>query len=277
MLGAVYGLRRRPRCRVDIEVNGASVHIGTGNKEIDPNKETVVFVHGAGQDHTIWVLPVRYFVRHGRNALSVDLPGHGMSGGEAISSVEEMTDWLTAVLDAVGIEKAAIVGHSMGSLVALEMAARHPDRVRSIALVGTSIPMPVSEELLENAKNDDYAALEMLTYWSNSTKAEIGGNPTPGIWIVGSYIRLLERAGPGVIYAGLKACHDYVNGLDHAKKVDCPALLILGERDAMTPTRAAQAVVDALPDAEVIVMKNTGHNIVAERPDPMLDALITVV
>ena len=129
---------------MDIEVNGSAVHIGTGNKEVDPDKETVVFVHGVGQDHTIWVLPVRYFVRHGRNALSLDLPGHGMSGGEPLSSVEGMADWLVAVLDEVGIEKAAVVGHSMGSLVALEAAARHPGRVRSIALVGTSVPMPVS-------------------------------------------------------------------------------------------------------------------------------------
>ena len=262
---------------MDIEVNGLTAHFGTGNKEHDPGKETVVFVHGAGQDHTIWVLPVRYFVRHGRNALSVDLPGHGLSEGPPLDSVEAMTDWLIAALDVIGVERASIVGHSMGSLVALETAARHPDRVKSIALVGASVPMPVSEDLLENARNDDYAALEMLTYWSNSTRAEIGGNPTPGIWTVGSYIRLLERAAPGVIYAGLKACHDYIVGLDSAKKVSCPALLILGQRDAMTPTRAAQTVADALPDADVIILEKSGHNILAERPDPMLDGLIRIV
>ena len=127
---------------MDLTVDKRRVYAATGNRAIDPERETVVFVHGAGQDHTIWVLPIRYFVRHGRNVLAVDMPGHGRSEGPALDSIEAMADWIDRMMEAAAVPRAAIVGHSMGSLVALETAARHPDRARAVALVGTSVPMP---------------------------------------------------------------------------------------------------------------------------------------
>ena len=262
---------------MELTLDNRRVCVATGNRDIDPELPTVVFVHGAGQDHTIWVLPMRYFVRHGRNVLAVNLPAHGRSAGPPLQSIEDMADWIIAVLDAAGIEQAAVVGHSMGSLVALETAARHPHRVRAIAFVGIAVPMLVSDELLDRAKHDDHAAIEMLTLWGHSRAAQIGGNATPGMWMVGGGRRLLERCGPGVIYADLKACNEYVNGLDHARQLACPALLILGERDSMTPMRSAMAVANAIPDAETVILERAGHALLSERPDPVLDELIRIV
>jgi pimeloyl-ACP methyl ester carboxylesterase len=262
---------------MEVTINQRRAYVAPGERPIDPNLETVVFVHGSGQDHTVWVLPIRYFIRHDRNVLAVDLPGHGRSEGPPLDSIEEMANWIIEIIDAVGVDRAAIVGHSMGTLVALEAAATHPDRIRSIAMVGTSVPLPVSEELLEKARINDHAALDMLTYWSHSTGGEMGGNPTPGIWIIGNYMRLLERAAPGTIYSGLKACHDYLTGLERAGDVSCPTLLLLGERDSMTPTRAAAAVIEALPNATTVVFEGAGHDLLAERPDPVLDELIKIV
>lgn len=262
---------------MEFTVDKRKVYAATGNREMDPALPTVVFVHGAGQDHTIWVLPTRYFVRHGRNVLAVNLPGHGRSEGPPLASIEAMADWIIGVLDAAGIEQSAVVGHSMGSLIALETAVRHPDRVRAIALVGTSVPMPVSDELLQSARQDDHAAVEMLTLWGHSRAAQIGGNATPGMWMIGGGQRLLERAVPGAIYADLKACNEYVNGVENANKLACPALLILGGRDSMTPTRSAMAVAKAIPDAETVILERAGHALLAERPDPVLDELIKVV
>ena len=263
--------------RMELTVDNRKVYVATGNRDIDRSLPTVVFVHGAGQDHTIWVLPTRYFVRHGRNVLAVNLPGHGRSEGPPLASIEAVADWVIDVLNAAGIDKAAVVGHSMGSLVALETAVRHPERIRAIALVGTSVPMPVSEELLDSAKNDDHAAVEMLTLWGHSRAAQLGGNATPGMWMIGGGQRLLERAAPGVIYADLMACNDYVNGIENAKQLACPALLILGGRDAMTPTKSAMAVAKAIPDAETVILERAGHALLSERPDPVLDELIKVV
>jgi pimeloyl-ACP methyl ester carboxylesterase len=262
---------------MQIEINGHEVFVATGNRNPDPKKDTVLFLHGTGQDHSIWVLPTRYFARHDRNVLAVDLPGHGRSGGNPLESIEAMADWAVQVLDAAGLTTAAVVGHSLGSLVAVATAARHPQRVRAIALVGVTVPMPVSGFLLDNAKEDRHEAIEMLNYWGYSKSAQLGGNATPGNWMLGAGMRLMEKAGPGVIYTDLNACNEYIEGLEHAARIECPALLILGERDMLTPVRSAMKVAAALPHAEKAVLEGSGHALLAERPDPVLDQLIRVV
>jgi pimeloyl-ACP methyl ester carboxylesterase len=262
---------------MQLKINGHDVFVATGNRVPDRKKETVIFVHGAGQDHSIWVLPTRYFARHDRNVLAVDLPGHGRSGGPPLESIQEIAHWLIAVLDATELTRTAIVGHSLGSLAAIAAAARHPDRIRAIALVGTTVPMPVSDFLLERAKEDKHEAIEMLNFWGFSKSAQLGGNATPGNWMLGGGLRLMEKAGPGVIYTDLKACNDYQEGMEHAAEVACPALLILGERDMLTPVRSANKVIQALPNAEKVVLEGSGHALLAERPDPVLDQLIRVV
>lgn len=259
------------------EINGHVAYAATGNRVPDRAKATVLFVHGTGQDHSIWVLPARYFARHDRNVLAVDLPGHGRSGGCPLETVEAIADWLMEVLDAAGLDKAAVVGHSLGSLAAIAAAARHPERIRAIALVGSTLPMPVSEVLLEAAKNNRHEAIDMLTIWGHSKSAQLGGSPTPGHWMLGSGLRLMERAGPGVIHTDLKACNDYLDGIEQAATVRCPALLILGERDMLTPPRTARLLAEALPNTETIILEGCGHAMLAEQPDPVLDQLIRVV
>ncbi|MDH3689396.1 MAG: alpha/beta hydrolase [Gammaproteobacteria bacterium] len=262
---------------MELKVDDKVVYAATGNREFDPALPSVVFVHGAGMDHTVWVLPTRYFVRHKRNVLAIDLPGHGRSGGPLLTSIEEMGDWIIRVLDVAGLEQAAVVGHSMGSLAALEAAVRHPSRVRSLVMVGTSVPMPVTDALLDSSKANDHLALDMLNVWGHSRGAHIGGNATPGMWMMGGGIRLLERAAPGVVHTDLKACNEYADGLEHAKTVSCPALLILGERDMMAPPKAALELSHAIANAETVKFKGAGHALLSERPDPVLDQLIRMV
>ena len=258
-------------------IDGKSAYVGTGGREIDAARASVVFVHGAGQNHTIWVLPARHFVRKGFNVLSVDLPGHGRSAGPCLSSIEGMADWMAEVLRVTAVARAGLVGHSMGSLVALATAARHPDRVRSLAMVGTAVPMPVHNALLATSAANDRTALDMLTFWGHSSTAHLGGSPTPGMWMLGCGLRLLEESGKGVVHADLNACNEYTAGLEHAAQVACPTLLILGERDAMTPVRATHALAEAIRYVETVVLHGSGHALLSERPDPVLDALRRVV
>lgn len=262
---------------MQLKINGHEVFVATGNRDPDPTRETVLFLHGTGQDHTIWVLPTRYFARHGRNVLAVDLPGHGRSKGAPLGSIGEMADWVIEVLDSCGISNTAIVGHSLGSLVAIATAAGHPERVRSIALVGTTVPMPVSGFLLEQARDNRHEAIEMLTFWGFSKSAQLGGNATPGNWMLGNGLRLMEKSAPGVIYTDLKACNEYIEGMEHASTVACPTLLILGERDMLTPVRSAMRLAEVLPNAGKVVLEGSGHALLAERPDAVLDELIKVV
>ncbi len=262
---------------MELNVDGHRVYAATGNKPLDPELETVVFVHGAGMDHTVWVLPTRYFARHRRNVLAVDLPGHGRSDGPLLPTVEEMADWIVSLLDVAKLTKAAVVGHSMGSLVSLAAAARHRERVRALVMIGTSVPMPVTDLLLSSAEANDHSALDMLNVWGHSRSAHLGRNSTPGMWMMGCGLRLLERAGKGVVHNDLRACNQYLAGLEDAEEVHCPALLILGSRDSMTPPRGAKAIAKAIPEAETVVLPGAGHALLAERPDPVLDELIRVV
>lgn len=259
---------------VQIDVRGANAYAATGNRVYDPKKPTVVFIHGVGQDHTIWVLPVRYFARHDHNVLSIDLPGHGVSEGPLLESIEEMADWVVEFLDAVGVNETALVGHSMGALVALEVAARHQERVRSLTLVSISVPLAVTGPLMGAAENHDHEALEMLTYWGHGRAAQIGGSPTPGIWMVGSAMRLWEEATPESIHTDLTACHGYAMGLERGSVVTCPTLLLLGERDRMAPARLTETLQEVLVNQRTIIFEGAGHSLLSERSDPVLDQLI---
>ncbi len=260
-----------------LDVRGQSTYCYTNGRDMDPDKDSIVFVHGAGMDHTVWTMFSRHFARHGRNVIAVDLPGHGRSAGEPRASIEDMSDWIVELLDALQLQQAAIVGHSLGSLVALDCAARHPDRVRAVVLVGSTAPMPVSDAILDAAAANDHAAFEMLTEYGYSKRHLYGGNSNPGMWMVGSTLRLFERSRPGVLHADMSACNNYQEGLARAATVKCPVLVVLGDSDRLTPVRSTQPLLDALPAPQVRILKGAGHTLMSEAPNALLDALKEVL
>jgi pimeloyl-ACP methyl ester carboxylesterase len=262
---------------VNFEVEGKRAFAYTAAHEIDPAKPSVVFVHGAGFDHSLYALQSRYFGYHGRNVLALDLPGHGRSAGPAIATVEDMADWVAKAMGAARIEKAAVVGQSLGSLVALELAARHPALVERLALTAVGYPMKVAPPYLEAARNNDYTAFDIYTVWGHAPQVALGANPNPGMWMFGNTHARLERLAPGVLYNDLKAANDYAGALEAAAKVKCPVLFILGERDSMMPPRTAQALQEKIPGSRTVVIPGAGHTLEAEAPDAVLDALIAFI
>ena len=256
-----------------IEVAGGDVYAYTGTRAFDSTLPTVALLHGAANDHSVWALQSRYLAHHGRNVLAVDLPGHGRSTGDALGSVEAIADWIPGLLDALGVDAAALVGHSMGALTVLECAARYPDRVTRMALLGPAAPMPVADALLDAAKRDDHVAFELITGWSYSAGKQLGGNRMPGVWLTGNAMRLLERVNPGVLHADLTACNAYAAGLIAAAKVRCPAMVVVGARDIMAPPKNAQGLIGALREARVVNLPDCGHAMMAEQPDAVLEAL----
>jgi len=259
---------------MDLAVNGTRVYAYSAGKRLDTELPAVVFIHGAALDHSCWSLQSRWFAHHGYCVLAVDLPGHGRSGGAPLTSIAAMSAWLIGVLDAAGVTRAALVGHSMGSLVALETAAVHADRVSAIALLGHAMPMPVSDTLLGAAQDDEGLAQRMINLWSHSARAQIGGNAAPGLWMMGMNQRLMERAAPGVLFADLSACNGYRQGLARAAQVGCPALVLCGGGDQMTPAKASLEIATALTQSRRLVLPGAGHAMMAEQPDAVLDALI---
>src|SRR3981081_4636293 len=128
---------------MQLSVNGSDTFVATGGREFDTSLPAIVLLHGAGFDHTTWALHSRWFAHHGFGVLAPDLPGHGRSGGAPLPTIAGMADWIAALLDTAGAPKARLVGHSMGSLIALETAARHPAKVAGLSLIGTPAPLTV--------------------------------------------------------------------------------------------------------------------------------------
>jgi pimeloyl-ACP methyl ester carboxylesterase len=256
-----------------LSVNGAETFVATGGREFDPALPTVVLLHGAGFDHTTWALHSRWFAHHGYGVLAPDLPAHGRSSGAPLASIAEMADWTAALIEAAGATKARLVGHSMGSLIALETAARHPAKVSGLSLIGTAATMTVGPDLLRAAEANDQAAIDMVSIWGLGFQAELGGSLAPGMWMHSGAQRVLEKCRPSVLFNDLSACNAYQGALAAAAKITVPATLILGERDMMTPAKAGKALAAAIPNAKTIVLSGAGHMMMVERPDELLAAL----
>jgi pimeloyl-ACP methyl ester carboxylesterase len=262
-----------------LNVQGHAAYCYTGGKPFDAALPTAVFIHGAQNDHSVWILQTRYFAHHGFGVLAVDLPGHGRSKGSALTSVEALARWLLALLDAAGVQQANLIGHSMGSLIALETTFQANDRVARLALVGTAYPMKVSDTLLNAALNEEQRAIDMVNIWSHSSIVPGPSRAGPGSSIMGSGRRLMQhisKRNPGkIFYTDFSACNAYANGEAAAQKVTCPTLFLLGKRDMMTPPKAISTLTNAITHASVVQVDDCGHALMAEQPDAVLDALFT--
>jgi pimeloyl-ACP methyl ester carboxylesterase len=264
-----------------INVNGHRSYCYTGGKVFNPAQPTVVFIHGVLCDHSVWILQSRFLANHGWNVLALDLPGHCRSEGEAPTTVEQAADVIGALLDAAGIARAALVGHSWGSLIALEAAARLRQRVSHLVLVGIAYPMKVSATLLDASQSQPMKALEMINVFSRSTLAPPPSALGPGTWVYGASMALGRRVlasnpAANVFHRGFKACDSYANGEAAIAAVTCPVLFVLGAQDQMTPPKSAQALIAKGRETGKnvkLVSLPVGHNQMTETPDETLFAI----
>jgi pimeloyl-ACP methyl ester carboxylesterase len=264
-----------------IDVQSSKTYCYTGGKPFDASKPTLVFIHGVLNDHSVWILQSRYLAHHGWNVLAVDLPGHCKSAGEAPASVEDAADFIVALLDAAGVHKAALIGHSWGSLIALEAAARLKERASHLVLVGTAYPMKVSPALIEASLNDPMKALTMVNVFSRSTLAAPPSALGPGTWVYGASMALGKRvlaSNPevNVFHRGFVACDRYTHGDQAIATITCPVLFLLGTQDQMTQPKAAQGLIQAARSAgKTVQLFNVpvGHHQMTEAPDDTLFAI----
>lgn len=256
-----------------LRINEEQVYLYTNNKDIDPTKPSVMFIHGAGFDHSVWTLFARHFSRHNWNVLAIDLPGHGRSSGETLSSIEAMANWIIDVLDHLSIENVSLVGHSMGSLITLETAARLQTRATKVVLIGSIAPMPVSDPILDATANKPGAAHAMLTSFSFSKQNLMGGNPNPGMWMVSDSMRRYEDEIQAALDLDMRACNAYRNGLEAAKEITAESLMIHGDADRLTPLRATKTLQTTLNNARISIVPGAGHSLMVEDPNHVLDQL----
>jgi pimeloyl-ACP methyl ester carboxylesterase len=261
---------------MELEVQGRKAYAYTGGKPFDPTLPCVVFIHGALHDHSVWTLLARWAAHHGWSVLALDLPAHGRSEGPPLNSVESIADWLLALLDAADVQQAALMGHSMGSLVALEAASRAPGRITRLVMVGTAYPMKVSEMLLTTAAADPLRAIDLVNAFSFASIASKPSYPAPGVWLHGANRALMRRvqascASHHLFLHDFGICDRYANGLEAASQVTCPVSFVLGERDQMTSPQGMRAFADA-SKADIVTL-HAGHSLMQEAPDGVLKAL----
>jgi pimeloyl-ACP methyl ester carboxylesterase len=261
-----------------LTVQGVDAYCYTGGKPFNPALPTVVFIHGAQNDHSVWALQTRYFAHHGYGVLAVDLPGHGRSKGAAKASVAELADWLLQVLDAAGVRKAALFGHSMGSLIALDASHKAPERVTHLGMIGSTYPMKVSDALLETSRSDEQDAIDMVNIWSHSSIAHKPSCPGPGFSVMGGARRLMQRISQinpqQVLHTDFSACNAYANGEAAAQAVRCPTLFLFGARDMMTPPKSTRLLTSTIKHGKVVTV-DSGHSLMSEQPDAVLNALFS--
>jgi pimeloyl-ACP methyl ester carboxylesterase len=252
----------------------------TGGKPFDPRKPTIVFLHGGQHDHSVWILQSRYLAHHGYSVLALDLPGHMRSGGPPLTSIENIAARIAQGLQASGAERMLLVGQSMGSLIALELARKLGDRISGVALIATSFPMSVSNALLEATRSAPDTAMDMINVWSHSPSIRAydrkPSSPGPGFSNVWQNLRLMQRIGrrePAALNSDFVACNAYRGGAEAAAALTCPVLFVLGDSDQMTPTRNARALIEACKQPTVVTLEGSGHSVMAEHPDGVRDAL----
>ena len=256
------------------KVNNEEVFASTGGRPFDKNKPLIIFIHGSGLTHMCWVLQTRYFAFHGYSVLALDLPGHGLSGGKSLTSVEKMADWINDVIDAVGFNQASLVGHSQGCLVAVECASRYPNKIQTLSLMGGAGAIPMNPELLALAENSDPKAVDLMMDFAHGPSGHFGGHPVPGLYHLNTGSMLVQsKEIKDTLGVDFRACENYSNGFEAAKKLDLPTLSILADKDRMCRLKDGQKLADYIKGSEVHVIKNCGHMMLLEEADQTLAIL----
>ncbi len=259
---------------MELSLHDKTVRYANGGREHDPALPGVVLLHGAGMNRTAWQLQTRFLAHHGYRVAAVDLPGHGGSDGPPLETIPEMAEWVVEFIEALDLGPAHIVGHSMGTYIAMEAAAHHPDAVQSIVLVGTASAMPVHPELLDAAVNDIPHAGRLMTSWGFGARAHVGRHATPGMWLLGGSTALIDVSREGSLGADMAACNAYDGALAAAAEITCPASFVLGSLDKMTPARRAVELAAAFADSRTVVVEGSGHMLPMEAPDATREAIV---
>ena len=249
-----------------LEIRGQEVYASTGGREHKDGQPWLIFLHGAGSSHLVWTLQSRSFAYSGFNVLAVDFPGHNLSAGEALASVEEQADWLIEVMDALKIGSATLIGHSQGALVCLALAGKDKQRVEKIAFVATAAAIPVNDMLISTAENKESRAKSSMTAWGLGPEAHHFENTVPGFSHIGMGLRTMDLNVEGALPVDLKACAGFEGGIEIAAEIACPTMCVLAGKDKMTPLKFGKKLAETLPNNVLHILPNCGHTIPVERP-----------
>ncbi|MCE2517005.1 MAG: alpha/beta hydrolase [Alphaproteobacteria bacterium] len=248
-----------------INLQGHKTFVSTGGRNFDPKGRVLLFIHGSGQSHLSWMLQSRFFANRDFQVLAPDLPGHYLSEGDALETIEEQADWCAELLNALEVSSATIIGHSQGGLICLELARRHPAKVAKMAIISSAMAIPVNDALIDLAANAEPKAAKAMVSWSHATEGHKFDHSMPGQNHLGYGREVMAQNPGGVLLTDLTSCNNYQDGAQAAQEITCPSICILAERDKMVPKKFGLKLAEQLADCQVEVIAGAGHFVQSEK------------
>jgi len=233
-------------------VNGVRIAYATAGT----GTPTVCFVHGTGGSSDVWTGQLDGLADLG-HILALDLPGHGRSGGTIPKTIEDAAAVVAGFLDALGIERAVIGGHSMGGAIAQQFALSYRDRLAGLILIGTGARLRVLPRLLALLEANTGEGVDLLMSLAVGAQAPLALRP--------ALHRATADNPPGVVLGDLRAC-DAFDVMTRIGTVDAPALVICGADDQLTPPKYSRFLGEKIAGARVVVVPRAGHYVQAEKP-----------
>ena len=239
-----------------VRIGGKQISYWAGRKGIIEGKEFVLFIHGAGGGQYTWSYQKGFFEKE-FNPIIIELPGHGESGGEGEEEIVTYAEQVYEFLQALGIRKVFLVGHSMGGAIVQMLALTHSEMIQRIVLVGTGARLKVLPMILNGIKNNFRETIPRIVQYAYSRKA-------PSELIEGGVNQMLQCR-PEVLYGDFAAC-DRFDVMKEVEKIDLPTLILCGEDDALTPAPYSQFLHSRIKGSRLEVLPNAGHMVMMESP-----------
>jgi pimeloyl-ACP methyl ester carboxylesterase len=228
------------------------------------NRPAVILIHGAGGTHLNWPPQVRRL--SGERIYALDLPGHGKSGGIGRQSILEYARDVVEFMQALKLRSAVMVGHSMGSAIALTLALHFPKRVLGLGLLGAGARLRVAPAILETLSNPNTfaAGVQMVTEMAYAAHCD------PRLKEAG--MRQMAETRPPVLYGDFLAC-DAFNVSDSLARIHVPTLILVGAEDRLTPPRYSDLLHTQIAGSTLKVVPDAGHMVMLEQPHLVAAAL----
>jgi pimeloyl-ACP methyl ester carboxylesterase len=230
----------------------------------DHSRPPVILIHGAGGDHLYWPPQIRRLP--GQRVFAPDLPGHGKSEGLGHHAVAEYARYISEFISELKFYKAALVGHSMGSAIALSIAIQAPGRVAALGLIGSSAKPRVSPAILNGASNPSgiESTVQMIIASSFALKTSARLKQLAE--------ERMSKTRPAVLHGDFLACESF-DATAQLSELSIPTLIVCGSEDRMTPLRHSEFLRDHIQGARLAVVPNAGHMVMLEQPAAVADLL----
>jgi 3-oxoadipate enol-lactonase len=255
-----------------VSVNGTEIYYETHGAG-----EPLLLIAGFACDHTIWSLVIPALAAHYR-VIAFDNRGLGQSPGPDVrASIRLMADDAAGLVAAMGLGPVHVAGHSMGGMIAQELALAHPERVRSMLLFSTCAGMDARGRMIIESWGQlpsliDAATLSRVILPWIHTRTFFA---TPGAveQLIEQFLSYPFPPSPQALYGQSRAISSF-DASSRLSTLSCPTLVLTGQEDILFPIEFSEQIVRGIRGAELAVLEGTGHGLLIESPDKVAKAML---